>query len=175
MFQNILVCVDGTVHSDRALDEAIDIAEAGNGRLTVLTAIPRPSCWAYTPITASSAEPLADELRHEAEAALRAAVARVPQSTPVTTILSDKPIRDVLMENIKTGKFDLLVMGSRGRGALRSSVLGSVSHFALNHCGVPVLIIHSADPSPSPAQPSRSAEPETATGEAVPPGAAAVT
>ena len=36
-------------------------------------------------------------------------------------------------------------MGSRGRGALSSSVLGSVSHFALNHSAVPVLIIHTPD------------------------------
>ena len=49
------------------------------------------------------------------------------------------------MKRIKTGEHDLLVMGSRGRGALSASVLGSVSHFALNHCDVPVLIIHMPD------------------------------
>jgi nucleotide-binding universal stress UspA family protein len=35
-------------------------------------------------------------------------------------------------------------MGSRGRGAVRSVVLGSVSHFVLNHTTVPVLIVHDA-------------------------------
>jgi nucleotide-binding universal stress UspA family protein len=33
-------------------------------------------------------------------------------------------------------------MGSRGRGAVRSAVLGSVSHAVLNHTTVPALIIH---------------------------------
>ena len=33
-------------------------------------------------------------------------------------------------------------MGSRGRGAVRSAVLGSVSHFVINHGTVPVLILH---------------------------------
>ncbi len=150
MFQNILVCVDGTVHSERALDEAIDLAQAGHGRLTLLTAVPRPPCWAYSTITAPSVEPLACEMRREAETALKAAVERVPDSIPVTKILSEKPIRDVLIQQVKSGKYDLVVMGSRGRGALTATVLGSVSHYALNHSGVPVLIIHSERPEPDP-------------------------
>jgi hypothetical protein len=37
------------------------------------------------------------------------------------------------------------VLGSRGRGALAASLLGSVSHYALNHGRVPVLIVHASD------------------------------
>jgi nucleotide-binding universal stress UspA family protein len=40
---------------------------------------------------------------------------------------------------------DLIVMGSRGRGAVRSAFLGSVSHYVLNHTTVPVLIIHDGE------------------------------
>lgn len=153
MFHNILVCEDGSVHAEHALNEAIDLADAGNGRLTILTAIPRPPAWACTPVTAPAVQPLATELHQEAQATLQAAVARVPESIPVTTILSEKPIRDALMERLQTGQYDLLVMGSRGRGALSSSVLGSVSHFALHHSRIPVLIIH-ADESHSDVQES---------------------
>ena len=142
MFHNILVCVDGSVHAEHALDEAIDLATAGHGRLTLLTAIPRPPYWATSPVTIPAVEPLATELSEEARATLSAAVERVPESIPVTSVLSEKPIRDAIMDRLRCGEHDLLVMGSRGRGALTASVLGSVSHYALNHSQVPVLIIH---------------------------------
>jgi nucleotide-binding universal stress UspA family protein len=99
-------------------------------------------------VTAAGIEPLANDLANEAKAALKAAVDRVPASIPVTKILTREPIREALMERIRSGRHDLVVMGSRGRGALSASLLGSVSHYALNHSRVPVLIIHTEDESP---------------------------
>jgi nucleotide-binding universal stress UspA family protein len=142
MFRDILVCVDGSPQADQALSQAIDLATAERSRLTLLTAIPRPPYWACSPMTIAAVEPLAADLAREAQAALRAAVDRVPDSIPVTTIFSQEPIREALTRRLKTGKHDLVVMGSRGRGALTASVLGSVSHFALNHSDVPVLIVN---------------------------------
>ncbi len=141
MFRNILVCVDGSPHSDHALAEAIDLAECQNSRLTLLTAISRPPYWANTPMTAAGIEPMAAELEQEARQTLCTAVDRVPQSIPVTKILSENPIRDALICQIKSGRYDLVVLGTRGRGALSASLLGSVSHYALNHSDVPVLIV----------------------------------
>lgn len=142
MFHNLLVCIDGSEHAERALTEAIDIATAGRGRITLLTAIPRPPYWATSPATAAAVEPLSGDLAREAEQALKTAVTRVPDEIPVTTILSEKPIREAITARLAEGHHDLLVMGSRGRGALTASVLGSVSHYALNHASVPVLIVH---------------------------------
>ncbi|HWE12377.1 MAG TPA: universal stress protein [Solirubrobacteraceae bacterium] len=145
MFLNILVCVDGSAHAVRALNEAIDLAAAERSRLTILTAVARPPFWACTPETANCIESLSADFAAEAAAVLDAAVDRVPASIPVTKILSAEPIREALMERIHCGGHDLVVMGSRGRGALTASVLGSVSHYALNHCHVPVLIVHEDD------------------------------
>jgi hypothetical protein len=36
-------------------------------------------------------------------------------------------------------------MGTRGRGALSAAMLGSVSHYALNHSDVPVLIVRAEE------------------------------
>jgi nucleotide-binding universal stress UspA family protein len=40
-----------------------------------------------------------------------------------------------------SGKFDLLVMGSHGHGALATLVMGSVTTQVLAHCKVPLLIV----------------------------------
>ena len=147
MFHNILVAIDGSPDADQALAQAVDLAESEHTRLTVMTALPR--------ITGSCLVPGApvDELiagaHAQAEAVLRDARDQIPDDLPVTTMLTEQPIRTALIRHITDGHHDLVVMGSRGRGAVRSTLLGSVSHYVLHHSPVPVLIVH-ADRTPKP-------------------------
>ena len=145
MFRNILVSVDCSDHAQRALDEAIDIARVGNARITILTAVTQPPAWCASSIAVSAAAVSAAELEREAVQIMQRAVDRVPDDIPVTTIISRRPIRTALMRAVKSGDYDLLVMGSRGRRALAASLLGSISHYALNHSPIPVLIVHADD------------------------------
>jgi nucleotide-binding universal stress UspA family protein len=145
MFRNVLVSVDGSRHAEQALTEAIDIASSSRALLTILTAVPSPPGWVSLPMTAGATEQLAVELERESCEILRKAVSRVPDTVSVTTLLCHQPIREALMKRIEAGHHDLLVMGSRGRGALSASLLGSVSHYALNHSRIPVLIVHSQE------------------------------
>jgi nucleotide-binding universal stress UspA family protein len=48
---------------------------------------------------------------------------------------------DVINELAAKGRFDLIVMGSRGHGSLTGLVLGSVAHKVLAHGDVPVLLV----------------------------------
>jgi nucleotide-binding universal stress UspA family protein len=145
MFHNILVSVDGSPDAERALSEAIDLAEATNAKLTILTSIVRPPSWAFSGVNAGAAQVLAGELETEAHEIVCRARQRVPQDVSVTTVLSPEPIRQALMQRVTAGCHDLVVMGSRGRGALSSTLLGSVSHHMLHHSPVPVLIVHAHD------------------------------
>ncbi len=142
MFRNILVSVDGSPHARKALTEAIDLASCSNSRLTIITAVPRPPGWVSTPATAAVSGQLGQDLEREAIAILHDAVERVPDNVPVTKILTHEPIRDALMKRLGSGDHDLLVIGSRGRGAVIASLFGSVSHHALHHSPIPVLVVH---------------------------------
>jgi nucleotide-binding universal stress UspA family protein len=142
MFRSILVAVDGSAHADRALDEAIDIARAEHAKLTLITGAAEPRTAAMIAMSAAAAATLGPDLVKYADRVLRDAVDRVPDDVSVTTILTEEPIRKAILKRIEEGRHDLVVMGSRGRGAVRSAVLGSVSHFVLHHSPVPVLIVH---------------------------------
>jgi nucleotide-binding universal stress UspA family protein len=142
MFHSILVAVDGSEHADRALAQAIDLAESEHARLTIFSAVVSPPASAYFGGGSAVAAQIARAAQTEAEALLRAAAARVPEGVSVSTVLSNDPVRPALLHQIASGSHDLVVMGSRGRGALRSALLGSVSHHVLHHSPVPVLIVH---------------------------------
>ena len=141
MFRNVLVAVDGSADSEEALTQAIDLAESEHTRLTLITGSTRAPAISYFGMSADTAAEFDARARSDAAATLRRACDRVPEDIPVTTILTEKPIRPALIEQLKHGDHDLIVMGSRGRGTLRSVLLGSVSHYVLHHSPIPVLIV----------------------------------
>jgi nucleotide-binding universal stress UspA family protein len=145
MFRNILVAVDGSTHADEALAQAIDLAQSEHARLTLIAGVPGLPSPAYVGLNGPAFAVTQADARSSAEAVLRRARERVPDDLPVTTILTDGPIRPALIDQIKRGGHDLIAMGSRGRGAMRAALLGSVSHYVLHHTPIPVLIVHAAE------------------------------
>jgi nucleotide-binding universal stress UspA family protein len=150
MFRNILVAVDGSADADAALAHAIDLAQSERARLTLITAVAEVPQTVYL-AGGEQITVLRQMVYDEAEAVIRRARERVPTDLPVTTVLSRQPIRSALIRELKKGHHDLVVVGSRGRGAVRSALLGSVSHYVLNHSPAPVLVVHA----------ERSAQPDT--------------
>ena len=142
MFRNVLVAIDGSPDADQALEQAIDLAASERARLTLFTSIMMPPAVAYSGIGGDVVTKLTKEAESEAEGILRAALERVPDDVSVTTVMSKAPARPGLLKQLEQGEHDLIMMGSRGRGALRSALLGSVSHYVLHHSPVPVLIVH---------------------------------
>jgi nucleotide-binding universal stress UspA family protein len=143
MFRRLLVAVDGSSHARRALAEAIDLAQTNGGTLTLIAVAPEPSVWSMSgydvPINVDSVQ---QELEREYQVVLDDAVSGVPADLPVTKILKRGAAGHQIVEEVNAGHHDLVVMGSRGRGELRSLLLGSVSHRVLQASHVPVLVVH---------------------------------
>ncbi|MGZ4188115.1 MAG: universal stress protein [Solirubrobacteraceae bacterium] len=55
-----------------------------------------------------------------------------------TALAPEGRVGETILRQLRTGGHDLVAMGSRGRGELRSMVLGSVSHQVLHASPVPV-------------------------------------
>jgi nucleotide-binding universal stress UspA family protein len=151
MFRNILVAIDGSPHAHQALMDAIDLAKSENARLTLFTAIVPPPAIACLALGAPVGD-LTQNAEATAEAVLLRGRASVPADVSVTTVLTAQPVLPALLQQIEAGRHDLVVMGSRGRGAVRSALLGSVSHYVLHHSPIPVLIVHAQGSSHQAAQ-----------------------
>jgi nucleotide-binding universal stress UspA family protein len=147
MFHNILVAVDGSSHAEQALTQAIDLAGSEHTALPLMTAVASAPAVSCLVVAGEATGTLIADARVQAETILRQARNRVPDDMPVTILLTEEPIQTALIRQINDHHHDLVVMGSRGRGPVRSALLSSVSHYVLHHSRAPVLIVH-ADPLP---------------------------
>lgn len=144
MFKNILVAVDGSDHAERALDEAIDIVRGSHGTLTLVTAVPDPAALALGGAFAYATdyEALEGDLKREYRELLDKEKARVPGDVDSRALVLNGRASRAILGQVKAGGHDLVVVGSRGRGELRSFMLGSTSHEVLHSSPVPVLVVH---------------------------------
>ena len=137
---DVIVCaVDGSEATGRVLDTGQWLATALGARLVVMHA---------TDGEADAADETVAAIRtHLGDAS---AEVRLLEGAPAQAILSAAGDEDP----------ELLVVGSRGRGALRSALLGSISHEVAARTRSPVVVVPSQEewnaPSPSPSPSSGS-------------------
>jgi nucleotide-binding universal stress UspA family protein len=138
----ITVGVDGSGHSQKALEWAIKEAAVKQVPLTVLTVHQVASNhWTGNPIITELDRPEEEKIRKAAEEAVQQAVGQhgdpKPPSVTVRAV-SGLPARELIDAS---GDADLIVVGSRGSGGFASLVLGSVSDQLVHHGSCPVVVV----------------------------------
>ncbi len=144
MFKHILVPVDGSETSMKAVARAAALAKVFGSEVTLLYVIdPYP----FTGVGADFAYGQAQYLsaaNAEANAALDAAkqaVAAAGVAEAGTVVGEGHTVHEGVLATVESTGADLVVMGSHGRRGLEKLVLGSVTQRVLSVVKVPVLVV----------------------------------
>lgn len=150
--RRVVVGVDGSPGARAALVWALAAAARSGARLEVVTAVPVDLTWTDDEWVEP---PRLDGVLDDTAARARAAVdgARIDagpdtDGVPVEVTVDVGAPGDHLVQ--RSSDADLLVVGSRGRGAVRSTLLGSVALTCAAHARCPVVVVH---PAAEPASP----------------------
>lgn len=138
--ERILVAVDGSDNSERALIKAKRHGEQVGGEITILTVVDPISIGIYSYSELSKRD--YDVLKSVGESVLTESLKIIDDTKgKVNTKLKKGSPADEILKEAEDGNYDLIIMGSRGFGVFSKSILGSVSQKILNHTETDVLII----------------------------------
>lgn len=153
MFEKILVPVDGSEHSLRALEIATQIAKRFDGKIILIhvysvgvrpVVMPEP-----TTLTPPSVPIIAPADFSKVVEAARKAGANIladgenkvkAEGVQVETLLKEGHTVQEILKTAREGKFDLIVMGARGVSKIREIILGSASDGVIRNAPCPVLV-----------------------------------
>jgi len=138
MFDRILVAVDGSTNSDRAVEAAAELARAHGSTLSICHAFHIPDHY-----KADLADELDDVLEGDAEKILSyaAGVAEKAKAAATTRLLKKgHPAEAVVAYAAELGA-DLIVVGVRGRTADQARAMGSVSAAVSEQASCSVLLV----------------------------------
>ena len=148
MIRNVLVAVDGSENSDRALDFALDLAEKFGAAVRVLNVSESPAMGAVplepTTVSGDSMVMFANDLRKFHEEILNKAVAHAKMVKPDVAVSSKLRDGDPSLEIVAEAKeegFDLVVVGHRGQSRVREIFLGNISEKVAHLAPCPVVIV----------------------------------
>ena len=145
MIKKILVAIDGSKPSRHALNFALELAGITSAELELLTVSPPVFLYSHS-IYVLKSDAIADCAR-ELEACFRDILSKAQEEVQkikpefkVSTRFEKGTPDEKIVSRAESGKFDLIVMGSRGLGG-RMSSLGSVSSRVVDKSSCPVVIV----------------------------------
>lgn len=138
---NILLAVDGSIYTKRMLAyvAAHDEWLGARHRYALLHCVAEVEDYVESAVGKDVARRFMDEAGEAVFTPIRAFFAQ--QGIEASCIKAVGRAADVIAETARSGKYDLLVMGSHGQSQVAGLVLGSVAAKVLARCNTPVLLI----------------------------------
>jgi nucleotide-binding universal stress UspA family protein len=153
LFEKILVPLDGSEHSLRALEIAVRVAKNFNAKITLIHVysvgvrpIVMPEPTTLTPPSVPIMPPadfskVVEATRKVGANILTDGEKRVKaEGVQVETLLREGHTVQEILKTARDGKFDLIVIGARGISKIREIILGSVSDGVIRNAPCPVLV-----------------------------------
>ena len=152
VFKNILVPVDDSEHSNRAVEYASEFASKFDSQLILLHVyfftppistsailLGASSCDVMSPETVTL---LSEKAKKDANQILVQAKKLVKeQKVTVNSLLRDGGVVPEILKMTEAKKIDLIVIGARGISGLKKLVLGSTSEAVAHKASCPILIV----------------------------------
>jgi nucleotide-binding universal stress UspA family protein len=137
LYDKILVPIDGSEHSIRALGEATKVAKITGGIITLVYVSPACSTGPSLVMPQLSQLPCADNKTVLVEAS------KIAQTEDVKaeTLMLQGDAAEQIVKTAKECNFDLIVIGARGLSKISGLILGSVSQGVVKSAPCPVLVI----------------------------------
>lgn len=141
--KNILIPVDGSDYSIKALEAGKEIAKAFDSKITIFNVIPIEmnrnagrGNFMYVPAFSDDIPDYSVEILAEAKKQFEG------MSNQIETVSKQGNIADLIVDYAHEHDIDLVIMGSHGLGALKNRLMtGSVTTRVLHHIDKPVLVI----------------------------------
>lgn len=135
--KKILVALDGSKNSLRALTESIKLAQQTNASITGIFVVR-----AFPTETEVIRKIIGNALSKKSKNFLKVAKSKCQKSNveffDVTEFGHEG---QTIVSFADKNKFDIIVIGSRGMGIIKEFFLGSTSHFVVHTSKIPVLVV----------------------------------
>jgi len=138
----IVVGLDGSPNSERALDWALRHATALHTSLTAVAVHQvAKSYWGHEPVVGAGDVAVVDQLQKSAEDMTQRALSQLTDGEPASVQV--RAVNGFVVEELVNASHDAdeLVLGSRSTTGLTRLVMGSISSEIVQHSACPVVIV----------------------------------
>lgn len=147
MYQRILVPIDGSATSERALDEAIKFAQQHNAQVEVVHVL--EDIWYFDNEDYLNYAELIQAMRGVGEKILAQAQKKFKQAGVAAEIklleTQGERIASVIVTEAKNNRSDLIIIGTHGRSGFSRMLFGSIAEGVVRTAHIPILLARGVD------------------------------